>query len=571
MTGFYQVTISFLSVRIASAPGFGGLAQVVKKTVAKLGPFELIQKLGAGATAEVFLASGPNARGEPLIALKVMLEHLAEDESTRKAFLQEGRTAALLRHPNIVEVFDVGEIEGRAYLAMELVRGWSVSAVLKKLKAAKETLPFDQGCEIVRQAALGLHFAHEIKGADGRPLGLVHRDVSPQNLILSERGEVKVADFGLAKATAAQATVTRGIRGKLKYMPPEQLKGEALDARSDVFALGAVLWELVTGQALYPANNEAEIFQQALFNPQLHPDEVMRGLSRALVDVLQKSVDRDPARRFQTALALAEQLLPLVQPGESAPKLGALIFKHFDPLPVSADLSGMAVTQQVKRRVPLPAPPSRLKPQGPDPREGATIMSLPPVRPSGASGRSDNSNPTIVALTPLDTLHDQNATSATFPTLTRNIRRPSRMLVPALIFAGIGIFTGAVVLGRYFNQRASQRPAQATFEEIPIADAPQSEIDDPPAPAAVDDPAGAKPANSRKKVREVMRGFVTIDANVPALVTVGGKEFGMTPVKVTLPIGRHRLKVATPDGTLANEMDMTIIAGGNGRRTVLLR
>ncbi len=547
--------------------------------MAKLGPFELIRKLGAGATAEVFLASGPNARGEELIALKVMLEHLAEDEPTRRAFLQEGRTAAVLRHPNIVEVFDVGEVEGRAYLAMELVRGWSVSALLKKLKAAKEALPPDEACEVVRQAALGLHFAHEIRGADGKPLGLVHRDVSPQNLIISEKGEIKVADFGLAKATAAQATVTRGIKGKLKYMPPEQLKGEPLDARSDVFALGAVLWELVTGQPLYPGNSEAEIFQQALFSPQPHPDEVVRGLSRALVDVLQKSVEREPPRRCQTALVLAEQLLPLIQPGESAMRLGARIEKHFEALPRSVN-EGSAVTQPVKRRVPLPAPPSRLKPQGPDPREGPTIMSLPPVmtRPSTEPSET-GSSPTLMALSPGDTLHDGSVTAAntladvssvssvTFAALPR--RRPRRMLLAALIFAGLGIFTGAVVVGRYFNQRSAQRDNPSTFEEIPFAEPGSAESAEPP--SVVDDSAPVKPPSKGKRGREVAKGFVTIDANVPALVSVGGKEFGMTPVKVTLPIGKHRLKVATPDGAMANDLELTIIAGGNGRRTVLLR
>ena len=518
--------------------------------MAKLGPFELIRKLGAGATAEVFLASGPNARGDELIALKVMLEHLAEDEGTRKAFLQEGRTAAVLRHPNIVEVCDVGEVDGRAYLAMELVRGWSVSALLKKLRAAKETLPADEGCEIVRQAALGLHFAHEIRGADGRPLGLVHRDVSPQNLIISETGEVKVADFGLAKATAAQATVTRGIKGKLKYMPPEQLKGEPLDARCDVFALGAVLWELVTGHALYPGSSEAEIFQQALFNPQPHPDEVTRGLSRALVDVLQRSVEREVPRRCQSALILAEQLLPLTQPGESAARLGARLGKHFEALPRGAGEGAVAATQPVKRRVSLPAPPARLKP---DPREGPTIMSLPPVM----------ERPTAPGLgAPHDTLFEgDNSTSNTFPTLGPG-PRPRKLLLPALVFAGIGIFTGAVVLGRYVTQRAAVHNDPSSFVEIPS-----------PAPAVDPPPGGENPAvkPATKKKREAARGFVTIDANVPALVSVGGTEFGMTPAKVTLPVGKHRLKVATPDGAMTHELEVMILAGGNGRRTVMLR
>ncbi len=518
--------------------------------MATLGPFELIQKLGAGATAEVFLARGPNARGEELIALKVMLEHLADDEGTRRAFLQEGRTAALLRHSNIVEVFDVGEIEGRAYLAMELVRGWSVAALLKKLKAAKEALSVDEACEVIRQAALGLHFAHEIRGANGHPLGLVHRDVSPQNLIVSEKGEVKVADFGLAKATAAQATVTRGLRGKLRYMPPEQLRGEPLDARSDVFALGAVLWEVVTGHPLYPGLNEPEIFQQALFNPQPHPDEVVLGLSRALVDVLQKAVERDPQRRYQTALILAEQLLPLIQPGQSALKLGAQIQKHFEPLPrAGADSTG-AVTQTVKRHLPFPAPSSRLKPRLPDPREGPTQTSLPPVMDP----------PSVTEHPANETLHDVYVNASHTFLSVPSPRRSPRILISALALAGLAIFTGSVAVGRYLNR--------TTFEEIPISQPVDDEpVDSADAPQAVDESKSAL----KKKPHEISRGFVTIDSNVPALVSAGGKDLGMTPLKLNLPVGRYRLKVVTPDGSLSNELDLTLLIGGNGHRTVQLR
>ncbi len=562
--------------------------------MSRLGPFELIRKLGAGATAEVFLATGPNARGEELMALKVMLPHLAEDEPTRRAFLLEGRTSAVLRHPNIVEIYDVGEVEGRAYLAMELVRGWSVSALLKKLKAAKEQLLPDEGCEVVRQAALGLHFAHEIRGADGKPLGLVHRDVSPQNLIVSERGEVKVADFGLAKATAAQATVTKGIKGKLKYMPPEQLKGEPLDARCDVFALGAVLWELVTGQPLYPGNSEAEIFQQALFNPQPHPDEVARGLSRSVVEVLRRAVERDVTKRCPTALALAEQLLPLIQPGESAQRLGARIEKHFEPLPRgTAETPGGASTQPVRRRSvlsPPRGPPPRMDAlQDPndgastepraalsitgalqDPNDGpATMASLPPVmdEPPRAS------SPTIMQLTPLDTLHDDGSTASnTFPTLSNGRKKKNnRLQVIALAFAGLGIFAAAVVGGRFFSQRVLA-DAPSSFEELPDDPSPAVDVADPPIEEERVGPGPMKPIKpSGKRQKDVVKGFVTIDANVPARVVVGGKDVGLTPIKLTLPVGKHRLKLATPDGAQAGDLDLTIIAGGNGRRTVVLR
>src|SRR5262249_18069342 len=161
-------------------------------------------------------------------------------------------------------------------------RGRSLSSLVKRLRAAGERLDQDELAEVIRQAALGLHFAHELKGRDGMLLGLVHRDVSPQNIMVGEDGVTKVVDFGLAKATVAHDTVTAALKGKLRYMPPEQLKGQALDRRADVFALGAVLWELACGAPLHPGANEAEVFQQALYSPAPHPDEVAKGLSRQL-------------------------------------------------------------------------------------------------------------------------------------------------------------------------------------------------------------------------------------------------------------------------------------------------
>ncbi|MHB8879527.1 MAG: serine/threonine-protein kinase, partial [Myxococcaceae bacterium] len=318
----------------------------------KFGPYELLRRMGAGATAEVYLASGPTPHGEGLLALKIVLPHLAEDPAQRTGLLKEARTSSLLHHPHVVEIYEVGELEARPYLAMELVRGWSASALLKKLKAKGERLEVDEACELVRQAALGLDYAHEVAGPDGRPLGLVHRDVSPQNLIVTEAGEVKVVDFGLAKATASQATQTTGIKGKLPYMPPEQLKGEPLDRRADVFALGAVLWDLCCGTPLYPGTTEAEVFQQALFLPQPHPDEVAKGLPRALVEVLIRTVERDAAKRMPSAQALAQALGLLATPGAKE-KLAGRIAACFEPLPHSVG-EALGLPETPKALIPRP-------------------------------------------------------------------------------------------------------------------------------------------------------------------------------------------------------------------------
>ena len=368
-----------------------------------LGPYELLQRLGAGGTAEVFLAAGPNPRGHELLALKVMLESHADSRSSREAFLKEARTSALLRHKHLVEIFEVGEAQGRPYIAMELVRGWSIAALHKKMREAKEQFGVDEACEVIRQAALGLHYIHEVHGSNGAVLGLIHRDVSPQNVILDEEGVVKVVDFGLAKATAAGATQTTGLKGKLRYMPPEQLKGEGLDRRLDVFALGAVLWELVCDGPLHPGPSEAEIFQQAFFNPQPHPDEVKKGLPRTLVEVLQRAVERDRSRRTPTAAALAEALAPLCGVDVGA-RLAERVARHFPRLPLTraqVESPGGPVKSGAPRTAPpLPAPPGEL-PRGPG-FGGAQERTDPVAIPLGAQESPTDPHPLAITASRLD-------------------------------------------------------------------------------------------------------------------------------------------------------------------------
>ncbi|MBX5483338.1 MAG: serine/threonine protein kinase, partial [Myxococcaceae bacterium] len=284
----------------------------------RLGPFQIIRRLGSGGSAEVFLARGPTPSGEAELALKLILPHLADDGGHRAMLLREARMVMPLRHPNIVEIYDVGEVDGRTWLAMEYLSGWPFHTFLKGLRDQSLTLSLSEAAHLVREAALGLHHAHEATDEHGQPLGIVHRDVSPHNLMVSRDGHVKVVDFGLARATHTAATQTGGLKGKLRYMPPEQLRSEPLDRRADVFALGAILWDLALGQPLHPGPTEADIFQQALFLPQPHPDEVAPGLPRAFVDVLQRAVAREADRRFASALALADALVPFIHPDAAA-------------------------------------------------------------------------------------------------------------------------------------------------------------------------------------------------------------------------------------------------------------
>lgn len=272
------------------------------------GRFELLRRLGAGATAEVFLARGPNPEDAELIALKIVLPHLADDARLRESLIAEAKLCQRIQHRHVARIYEAGEADGRPYLAMEYVRGWTVSHVLKKLRERRETFSLDEACSMARDAALGLHHAHELLSDSGKSLGLVHRDVSPQNLILGADGRVKVVDFGLAKATQVVGEQTGAMKGKIAYMPPEQINGGKLDRRVDVFALGAVLFELITGERLYPGKSEAEILRQAVILPAPDVAGALSGVAPQVVEAIQRAITRDLQARTPNALVFAHAI-----------------------------------------------------------------------------------------------------------------------------------------------------------------------------------------------------------------------------------------------------------------------
>lgn len=562
----------------------------------RLGRFELLRKLGAGATAEVYLANGPNPKGAELVALKVLLQHLSEDDLAREEFLKEGRVSLSIHHPNVVELYEVGEDDGRPWLAMELVRGWSLSALLKRFKASNAKLEPDEACEAVRQAALGLHHAHELSGPNG-PLGLVHRDVSPQNLIVSDTGVVKVADFGLAKATAQSVTVTRGIKGKLRYLPPEQLRGESLDRRADVFALGAVLWELTCGQALYPGQSEAEVFQQAAFASQPHPDEVAKGLSRALVDVLVRSVERDLKKRMGSALELAQALEPLTQGAASAERLGAAVRLHGEPLPKTIEEARSGASLAKKPAAILQAFEGSLTSPAPleDPGQERTVLAqaldlsqshggettvpfMGPVR-SLASESIDLEQADTVSGLLADRAHAgpelalPQDTMADPVTIERAMHRGRRGVRGGVIIgAAVLLFAAAVGLGRLLFSTPKASVTELPLDprlQAPSGPAPRPKPLPPQPTPAVPQPVDAESV-AKKPGPPKAQGFVIIDSREPAVVEEGGVDRGLTGQPIALSAGAHVLTVATPDGSAKAKVSVVVKAGRTVRKPVKL-
>ncbi|MEO0325901.1 MAG: serine/threonine-protein kinase [Myxococcota bacterium] len=274
------------------------------------GAYTLHRRLAVGGMAEVYVATARGFGGfEKLLALKLLHPRLADDARFVRMLVEEAKLSVLLSHANIVETFDLGMAEGRTYLAMELVDGADAAALFRRSGERQERLPLDLCAYIVAEACRGLHHAHRAEAA-GVPLRIVHRDVSPQNLLLSFRGEVKLADFGIAKAVAqGRSTSEAGsVRGKYYYMSPEQVRGEALDHRSDVFSAGLVLHELLCNRMVYREPDLPRLLARVRA-AEIAPPSTRRGdVTPALDAVVRRACARDPARRFQSAGSMASAL-----------------------------------------------------------------------------------------------------------------------------------------------------------------------------------------------------------------------------------------------------------------------
>jgi serine/threonine-protein kinase len=280
----------------------------------QLGRYRLTARLGHGGMAEVFLGRLLGVAGfEKLVAIKRMLPNLSSDPNVVAMFENEGRIASQLDHPNVCQVYELGEADGQMFLAMEYLRGLPLHDIIPAIpdRPLATQLRFVVG--VIVQACEGLHYAHTSVDVDGQPRPIVHRDVSPTNLFVTTEGIVKVLDFGVSKMLT-EVTMTRAgtLKGKLPYMPPEQIRGEQLDARSDVFAIAAVTWEAITGHQLFPRASIDDVWRTAQEEvPRLPGD----GPVITQVDqVVRRALDPDRERRPASARAFATELKRAIEP-----------------------------------------------------------------------------------------------------------------------------------------------------------------------------------------------------------------------------------------------------------------
>ncbi len=277
---------------------------------ARLGKYELMMPLAAGGMARIYIGRSTGIGSfERHVVLKMITPERANDQVAVNMFLDEARLAASLNHQNVAQVFEVGEEQGVHYLAMEYVHGQDLRALLAKAGSAGTRIPLELALTVVAGAAAGLHHAHERRAADGTPLGIVHRDVSPSNIMIGYDGAVKLLDFGIAKAAARSVETQSGIiKGKFAYMAPEQCRGRDVDRRSDVFSLGIILYEISTQHRCFRADSDFDTMHRIVTGDVVRPTRLVQGYPQALEAIVMKALATDPAQRYQSAGALLEAL-----------------------------------------------------------------------------------------------------------------------------------------------------------------------------------------------------------------------------------------------------------------------
>lgn len=287
-----------------------------------LGNNELLMTIGRGGMATVWvareLAEGPPRAGElharardagRLVAVKAMLSELAGDPEFVGMFIDEVRLVRSIRHPNVVTIFDVGEDDGTMWMSMEWVEGESLHAVIAEA-GKRRAIPPEMAVRIIADVASGLHAAHELRDSDGNLRGVVHRDISPHNILIGTNGVVKLVDFGVAKAVGRVSEQTRvgQLKGKFGYMSPEQAVGASVDRRSDVFSLGVVLFELTTGRRLFRGESDVETLRLVTSGDVPHPSTIDPDYPPELEAIVLRALEREPELRYATARELEEDL-----------------------------------------------------------------------------------------------------------------------------------------------------------------------------------------------------------------------------------------------------------------------
>ena len=466
----------------------------------QLGKYQLLRRLATGGMAELFLARAAAMAGfEKHVVLKRILPQHAESDDFIKMFLTEARLAATLHHPNIVQVYDIGEEGGQYFFTMEWVQGQDLRRIVRAARKAGVAVPLEHVLHIIAGVAAGLHHAHDKADTDGTPIGIVHRDVSPSNVLVTYDGAVKVVDFGIAKAAAFQSNTIAGtLKGKIPYMSPEQCRGEAVDRRSDIFSIGTLLWEMTTGVRLFAGDNEIAIINRVAKGDVPTPTSIRPDYPRELEAIVMRALHSDPNQRYQNALDLQLDLEDFVRENRipvSSARVGKFMRELFaeEIEAAAAQLSSERADRDVNRQsgpravVPavLPPVPSLAGPSAMTVVDNSDLLEIP----SEVLGRSPapriESDVSRLTVTRSDALAASDAEDS----MVVRSGAPWKAIAAAVVLLALGGSVIAVMT----SDKSAPPPAKST---VIRADVQRPAVEETPAPIAPVDAAvhpGAEP------------------------------------------------------------------------------
>ena len=512
----------------------------------KLARYEVLGRLATGGMAEVWLARSIGIAGfEKLVVIKTILPALAQSPQFVSMFVNEARLAAMLSHPNCVQIFDLGQEGTWLYIAMEYLEGFSLARLLKRAREKKFAISETLIARIIMDAASGLDYSHRLKDREGRHVGLIHRDVSPDNLLVGFSGQVKLVDFGIAKAATpalmSAATSAGMVKGKHGYIAPEYLLGQPMDGRADIFALGVVLYRALTGKRPFLGDTEAAISMAVVSDTPRSPLELVPTLNPALATVVMMALEKEPAARFESARAMRQAIEVAVvhaAENEEVADLMNELWPAGDEERVALHTLASGLSEEssspVLRSVVSGTYPNMATPFTPEPKaqqattqlQALSIDALPTTAlaaPSAVSASGLNA----VGAPSFDTADqpafEEPATSRTW-----------------LVGLAVVVLVAVAGLGMFFKDR---RPQAAAAPSGPVV-VPAAEVTPPPAPAVTS-----------------ATGQLSVATPVPVKVFEGKQELGTSPCALDLAAGLHTLRLSNKVLGIDQSVVITVTAG----------
>jgi len=553
-----------------------------------LGRYTLLGRLAQGGMGEILLARLDGAAGfEKYVVIKRLRSHLVDDQRSIRAFLDEARIVARISHPNVCQVYELGYEQGRHFLAMEYLEGLSLSGMVKRASRDRAPLDLRAVCGLIEQACEGLHHVHTLRKVDGTPAGVVHRDISPQNLFVTCDGVVKVLDFGIAKTgDSSVRTPTGRVKGKSAYMSPEQIRGVTLDARSDIYSLGVVLYEAVTGRPLFQRGDIHETFRA------IREDTLpfLRDVPEELNQVIQMAVSRSRDERYDSARALGRAVSnAMTARGGSMtpPAIAEWMMQRFeDDLEERRGRVARAIASRTAEQA-ADNYESRLEPGTVIAPSGTMTIAPRSDEMFGEPAREVASAGSAVVPIVIDHEPSMPARMSEPP---RGRQRP-RWVLP--VAAAASALFAAILVWWTLGPSAAQSDEQVRAEPelvAAVADPPatavehdeaaapkgEAELDLEPDPVAApepDDPVmtfAPEPAPSPgARQRPRGKGFFTIDSMPYATIFVDGAKKGVTPLlRLSLSAGKHEVVAVTADGR-RQKFQIAIAPGEEAKRRKL--